>query len=103
MCYEENIEWASAHVWLDEHGRDIVTIPHDGLSLIHCIQHTLGIVYNEKHSLHEMKKLILEEITNKRKFYEECIKGKSESKMLLKIYIHFFKQNSTPKTYLIYS
>ena len=65
-------------MWLDEHGRDIVTIPHDGLSLIHCVQHTLGVVYDEKHSLHEMKKFILEEITKKSQFYQECIKGKSD-------------------------
>ena len=91
MRYEENIEWASAHVWLDEHGRDIVTILHHGLSLIHCIQHTLGVVYHEKHSLHEMKKLILEEITKKRQFYEECIEGKSDVQDVIEDIHTFFE------------
>ena len=91
MHYEENIEWASAHVWLDEHGRDIVTILHDGLSLIRCVQHTLGVVYDEKHSLHKMKKLILEEITNKRHFYEECIKGKSDVQDVIEDIHTFFE------------
>ena len=78
-------------MWLDEHGRDIVTILHDGLSLIHCVQHNLGVVYNEKHSLHEMKKLILEEITKKRQFYQECIQGKSDVQDVIEDIHTFFE------------
>ena len=78
-------------MWLDEHGRDIVTIPRDGLSLIFCIQHTLGVVYDEKHSLHEMKKLILEEIMKKCQFYQDCIKGTSHVQDVIKDIHTFFE------------
>ena len=66
------------HVWLDSKGRDIISMPQDGLSFLRCVQHTLGIVYKEKLSIEEMKGWILEEINTKINFYQDCLARKKD-------------------------
>ena len=90
---EEKIEWATAHVWLDTKGRDIISMPEDGLSFLRCVQHTLGVVFEEKVSIEEMKGRILEEINTKKNFYQDCLGGKSDLHDALEEIRTYFETN----------
>ena len=68
-----------AHIWLDDHGRDIVSIPWDGLSFVHCVQYSLAAVYNKIYSTAEIKEKILSEIRRKITFYRGSLQGVADA------------------------
>ena len=65
----------SGLIWLDDHGRDIISIPWYGLSFVRCVQYSLVVVYNEIYSITEIKEKILCEIRRKIIFYQGCLAG----------------------------
>ena len=80
-------------MWLDSKGREIISMPEDGISFLRCIQHTLGIVYNEKLSIEQIKQKILEEINTKIDFYEDCLAGKKNVNDALEDIKTYFETN----------
>ena len=67
-----------AHIWLDDHGRDIISILRDGLSFVRCVQYSLVAVYNEIYSIGEITEKILSKIRRKILFYKGCLEGNAE-------------------------
>ena len=63
------------------------------MSFLRCIQHTLGIVYNEKLSIEQIKQKILEEITMNIDFYEDCLAGKKDVNDSLEDIKTYFETN----------
>ena len=87
---EDNIEWCTAHIWLDEKGREIVNIPGDGLCFMCSMQHTLGVVFKEKYSIGSMITKIKEEVKKRPAFYQQFLLDATEPEDVIEELQTFF-------------
>ena len=90
-----------AHIWLDDHGRDIISKPQDGLSFVQCVQYSLVAVYKEIYSIGEIKEKILSKIRRKSLFYKGCVEGMADIQDVVKnIETYFWTPISIQQIYI---
>ena len=85
-------------MYLDEKGKEIVSIPADGLCFFWGVQNNLGVQYNKKYSIHEIEEIILMEIGKRPKFYLGFYPEAENRKWLLEIVKEFFITKSFAST-----
>ena len=95
---EELCPWNEFHVYLDERGKEIVSIPADGLCFFQGVQNNLGVQYNKNYSIHEIEEIILMEIAKRPKFYLGFYPEGENKKRLLEIVKEFFITKSFAST-----
>ena len=95
---EELCPWNEFHVYLDEKGKEIVSIPADGLCFFRGVQNNLGVQYNKKYSIDEIEEIILIEIGKRPKFYLGFYPEAENKKRLLEIVKEFFITKSFAST-----
>ena len=83
---------------LDEKGKEIVSIPADGLCFFWGVQNNLGVQYNKKYSIDEIEEIILMEIGKRPKFYLGFYPEAENKKRLLEIVKEFFITKSFAST-----
>ena len=88
---EERVKWNEFHVYLDTKGKEIVDIPADGLCFFRSVQNWLGIQYNEKYSMAQIQKKIVEEIATRPKFYLGFFPEGKNRKVIVATVENFFK------------
>ena len=85
-------------MYLDEKGKEIVSIPSDGLCFFLGVQNNLGVQYNQNYSIHEIEEIILMEIAKRPKFYLGFYPKGENKKRLLEIVKEFFITKSFVST-----
>ena len=76
---------------MDTKGKEIVNIPGDGLCFFRSVQNCLGVQYNEKYSMAEIQRKIVEEIATRPKFYLGFFPEGKNRKVIVETVKNFFK------------
>ena len=95
---EEGVKWNEFHVHSDTKGKEIVDIPADGLCFFRSVQNWLGIQYNEKYSMAQIQKKIVEEIATRPKFYLGFFPEGKNRKVIVATVENFFKDRCFAST-----
>ena len=85
-------------MYLDEKGKEIVSIPADDLCFFRGVQNNLGVQYDIKYSIDEIEEIILIKIGKRPKFYLGFYPEAENKKQLLEIVKEFFITKSFAST-----